>query len=210
MKTKEEALERIQELEQKATERIGTLQQRVVDLEEVKKFLEQKFKDSVDDQLRIEKDNKDLTEKLDQFRDKAASYDIIRQALSLPSNTPIIDEEALVQKLLVRLGGGQQTDITLKEIKSKITVHPPEINKVEVKTDTIRGKILLLYSKGMFKGKVRPKTISDECHQRWGVFEAAAYKALSEMASEGILVRGKETAGGLNYWLAEGVEIVGE
>lgn len=203
MKTKEEALERIQELEQKATERIGALQQRVVDLEEVKKFLEQKFKDSVDDQQRI-------TEKLDQFRDKAASYDIIRQALSLPSNTPIIDEEALVQKLLVRLGGGQQTDITLKEIKSKITVHPPEINKVEVKTDTIRGKILLLYSKGMFKGKVRPKTISDECHQRWGVFEAAAYKALSEMASEGILVRGKETGGGLNYWLAEGVEIVGE
>lgn len=202
MNTKEEALERIQELEQKALTRIGTLQQRVSDLEEEKKILEQKFKDSVDDQVR-------LTEKLDQFRDKAASYDIIRQALSLPSNTPIIDEEALVQKLLVRLGGGQQTDITLKDIKTKITVHP-EINKVEVKTDTIRGKILLLYSKGMFKGKVRPKAISDECHQRWGVFEAAAYKALSDMASEGILIRGKETGGGLNYWLAEGVEIVGE
>ena len=97
---------------------------------------------------------------------------------------------------------------TLIHQKKQVQVQREPLKVGPIKTDTFEGKILLLYSEGKFKGKLRPKAIVKDVQEKWGGHDAAINSALSGLAEKGILVKGKETGGGVNYWLSEDVEFV--
>ena len=103
-------------------------------------------------------------------------------------------------------------EVSLTKLETTVKVKPTHIKSVEVKTDKVEGKILWLYSKGMFNGKIRPKTIADECYSKWGVHAAAVGSSLNDLVSDGILVKGQVSATDthLVYWLAEGVSFTEE